>query len=388
MLKKIKTAKRRSVQGIKQRMGYADKTVDADYDTQSEQFRELQKQLLAIGSCTKRYLDATRVWTQASVDLAEQLHMFYRSDAIKEKSARELEQAQQFVSNQLRRSAAQVCSDQALGPLRDVCGSRVPEIERLMHERDGHITDYDSYRRRVNDLSKNARADPALLQRTQQKLENASQNYTRSNDALKQQIGRMVQQRADLVDGPLIALVATQAELLKEAHAKLAAVAATLPSDEVRHATRAMQDFVRQGGPPAAEPPVAPLTNGQGIESGKKNPMYGHRSVADGAVGGGRGSTAGGGLFNRRTGAMTSAPPSVGSVGVGGAAQAPSSKPLRSAVGTRARAEFDYVAQEHGELGFKVGDMITDISKDDSGWWQGRCNGKQGVFPSNYVKEL
>ena len=36
----------------------------------------------------------------------------------------------------------------------------------------------------------------------------------------------------------------------------------------------------------------------------------------------------------------------------------------------------------------EVGDVITDISKDDSGWWQGRCNGKQGVFPSNYVKEL
>ena len=116
--------------------------------------------------------------------------------------------------------------------------------------------------------------------------------------------------------------------------------------------------------------------------------MYGHGSVAGGAVGGGRGGATGGDLFNRHTGLMTSAPPSVGSAGIGGAAQTPSPTPLRSAVGTRARAEFDYVAQGHGELGFKVGDMITDISKDDSGWWQGRCKGKQGVFPSNYVKEL
>ena len=32
------------------------------------------------------------------------------------------------------------------------------------------------------------------------------------------------------------------------------------------------------------------------------------------------------------------------------------------------------------------GATILVIGKDEEAWWKGECNGKTGVFPSNYVE--
>ncbi|OXB37626.1 hypothetical protein J008_02626 [Cryptococcus neoformans] len=48
-------------------------------------------------------------------------------------------------------------------------------------------------------------------------------------------------------------------------------------------------------------------------------------------------------------------------------------------------AAYDYDAGEDNELSFKEGDQITDIEKVDPDWWQGRCNGQEGLFPAAYV---
>ncbi|XP_051782873.1 SH3 domain-containing kinase-binding protein 1 isoform X2 [Erpetoichthys calabaricus] len=50
--------------------------------------------------------------------------------------------------------------------------------------------------------------------------------------------------------------------------------------------------------------------------------------------------------------------------------------------------EFDYKAQHDDELTISIGDIIKNIRKDDGGWWEGEINGKRGVFPDNFVKEI
>lgn len=47
---------------------------------------------------------------------------------------------------------------------------------------------------------------------------------------------------------------------------------------------------------------------------------------------------------------------------------------------------YDYVAQNDDELAFLKGQVITVLSKDDCDWWKGELNGREGLFPSNYVK--
>ncbi|XP_064413328.1 SH3 domain-containing kinase-binding protein 1 isoform X2 [Latimeria chalumnae] len=50
--------------------------------------------------------------------------------------------------------------------------------------------------------------------------------------------------------------------------------------------------------------------------------------------------------------------------------------------------EFDYKAQHNDELTITVGDIITNIKKDDGGWWEGELGGRRGLFPDNFVREL
>jgi hypothetical protein len=49
-------------------------------------------------------------------------------------------------------------------------------------------------------------------------------------------------------------------------------------------------------------------------------------------------------------------------------------------------AEYDYEAQEDGELSFKEGDRIKVTDKSDKDWWRGTLNGREGEFPANYTK--
>ncbi|XP_066555146.1 SH3 domain-containing kinase-binding protein 1 isoform X3 [Amia ocellicauda] len=50
--------------------------------------------------------------------------------------------------------------------------------------------------------------------------------------------------------------------------------------------------------------------------------------------------------------------------------------------------EFDYRAQHDDELTITVGSVITNIRKDDGGWWEGEVNGRRGFFPDNFVREI
>ncbi|XP_035268778.1 SH3 domain-containing kinase-binding protein 1 isoform X2 [Anguilla anguilla] len=50
--------------------------------------------------------------------------------------------------------------------------------------------------------------------------------------------------------------------------------------------------------------------------------------------------------------------------------------------------EFDYKAQHDDELTISVGDIISNIRKDDGGWWEGEVDGRRGLFPDNFVREI
>ncbi|XP_075631622.1 SH3 domain-containing kinase-binding protein 1 isoform X1 [Balearica regulorum gibbericeps] len=50
--------------------------------------------------------------------------------------------------------------------------------------------------------------------------------------------------------------------------------------------------------------------------------------------------------------------------------------------------ECDYKAQHDDELTITVGDIITNIKKDDGGWWEGQLKGRRGLFPDNFVREI
>ncbi|XP_020310689.1 CD2-associated protein isoform X3 [Oncorhynchus kisutch] len=52
------------------------------------------------------------------------------------------------------------------------------------------------------------------------------------------------------------------------------------------------------------------------------------------------------------------------------------------------KALFDYMPQNEDELELKIGDTIDIDEEVEEGWWSGTMNGKSGLFPSNFVKEI
>ncbi|KAF7660202.1 hypothetical protein LDENG_00286080 [Lucifuga dentata] len=54
----------------------------------------------------------------------------------------------------------------------------------------------------------------------------------------------------------------------------------------------------------------------------------------------------------------------------------------------RCKVAFSYVPQHEDELELKIGDIIEIIAEVEEGWWEGSLNGKTGMFPSNFTKEV
>lgn len=54
----------------------------------------------------------------------------------------------------------------------------------------------------------------------------------------------------------------------------------------------------------------------------------------------------------------------------------------------RCRVAFSYKQDHEDELNLNVGDIIEVLGEEEEGWWRGVLNGKEGVFPSNFVVEI
>ncbi|XP_056232534.1 drebrin-like protein A [Seriola aureovittata] len=53
------------------------------------------------------------------------------------------------------------------------------------------------------------------------------------------------------------------------------------------------------------------------------------------------------------------------------------------------RALYDYQAEDESEISFEPGDIIRDVETVDKAWWRGWSkDGRQGLFPANYVETI
>lgn len=51
-------------------------------------------------------------------------------------------------------------------------------------------------------------------------------------------------------------------------------------------------------------------------------------------------------------------------------------------------AMYNFEGKDEECLTLKEGDVVVVTNKNDSGWWTGSLDGKTGVFPGSYVKEV
>lgn len=52
-----------------------------------------------------------------------------------------------------------------------------------------------------------------------------------------------------------------------------------------------------------------------------------------------------------------------------------------------AEALYEFKPQQEGDLELHPGDKIEILEKPSAEWFKGRCNGRVGMFPTNYIKQ-
>lgn len=54
----------------------------------------------------------------------------------------------------------------------------------------------------------------------------------------------------------------------------------------------------------------------------------------------------------------------------------------------KCRVIYSYKQDHEDELNLNKGDIVDLIGEEEEGWWRGLLDGKEGVFPSNFVEEI
>ncbi|XP_056459411.1 unconventional myosin-If [Gadus chalcogrammus] len=66
----------------------------------------------------------------------------------------------------------------------------------------------------------------------------------------------------------------------------------------------------------------------------------------------------------------------------------PAPKPRAQPQGPQCRALYQYVGQDSDEISFNINDVFDLVKEDPSGWWTGKIQGREGLFPGNYVEKI
>mmetsp|Transcript_20377 Transcript_20377/g.18517 ORF Transcript_20377/g.18517 Transcript_20377/m.18517 type:complete len:465 (-) Transcript_20377:28-1422(-) len=352
----------------------------------------------------------------------------------------------------IRTSCAMVSTEQALQPLYLAVTKLGPDVEEVCKERNLSVKDYDSHRRRLKGLeskrdtlqaqgkgnSTSYLEAVAEINRFTNKVQSSYDYYIERNSTSKKDILDVKKAHDKLVDILLITVLTCQAELFTAAADRLNKVVETLPQDKVQQIRKRIQDYVKQGGVTAPKEEKSNLEKGLAIISGKAlpsdfknseeaalqeqfqeslrrekailviesesnnsnanasqsprppppqsqnlnknnnniNSSNGVKSfvqAANNKIASSSNSTVKSFAVYKNTSTVPAPPP-------------PPPQPKKK--NSRVVALYDHEADADDELEFRTGDIVEVLETSDDGWWTGRFNGKEGLFPVNYVKVL
>mmetsp|Transcript_41276 Transcript_41276/g.95250 ORF Transcript_41276/g.95250 Transcript_41276/m.95250 type:complete len:392 (-) Transcript_41276:246-1421(-) len=391
MAKLFADAKRRNTQWIFEKTGFHSAEKDEQFDDTSQRFNQMADDLNELGAGIAASLKLTKQAFDVNEKLSRLVDKFYNGEYNREwpevntlANMRHHAEAGRFrlywedAHQKVRPSAAAICIERSLDRLRYFSNESVPKLKERVQERNNAELNFHSYQRRQASAAKK-KPGSKELEHLNSKLEMTSKHFNEINGVLKDDILKEKLARDALVEESVITLLICQAEMYRDISSNLNDLVAGLPQEKVLPIQTKIKDMALTGGPvrrTTAGPST--LEKGAMIATGMATTSDYVKTQAE-----------------KDQEAAAAAARAVAAEEVARSEDAyrnqgrnPEAVAVNQSMGIKVKALFDCEAETDADLAFAVGDIIIVTSKDDSGWWEGTCNGKSGQFPANYVEAM
>jgi uncharacterized protein YoxC len=349
------------------------KTKDETFKQIHKNFTEQMKHMQALSKDITSYLAEANGLIEAQKKLAQDLLGL----APKGSQMEQLCQLQIQCCDEMIKQKKEKLNDSLrknfTDPLNNYMG-QYREVEDRIRERGRRESEMDKL---SHQLVKQKEKNSTLVQATETKLENATENYNVLNKELQEDIPKLIQDTSRYFHPLILQLILTQSTFwnimateVYNMSQKVDSSQATVPqiievitpkNQSSAHRKSAGHSYdpysfdASAGKDPYASPP------------GGQNPY---------------GSPPGG-----SSGVIPTVNPNQSYASPPGANSALPPLPPHVPPTMTAQAQWDFVATSNQELSFRKGDVIT-ILDNSQDWWKGELHGKVGLLPGNYVKLL
>lgn len=397
-------------QQVKAKAGYAEETVDEEFDqlvTYFEQFKDFISKLKEDSQKFKKAMEAMlqhqRTFTATFLDVQTPITASTTSP-IKSGSQSNLLDANQKIKrvasdpatanavqlyiNSLDEIYNQITQDltvidrRVVQPVQDL-QAIFRSVDRAILKRNHKVLDFDRHRNELQRLktatTKDVKDEKKSIQ-TETNVQLATQEFNAINDALKQQLPQFLQLRLEFIGPCFQTLYFLQLKIYKALLKSLEPVQQLHRYDFVSPMLATYEKHKLQ---------IEQLVDELTLLKPKANPSLtgGHvphspTLVATSAAQPQPSSPS----LAPAPGAFPVPPPPTALVVV---PSPPVPPPIPAAPSARyVVAQFDFPGQQPDDLPFRVGDqiLVLEATASTNDWWKGQLNGKVGYFPANYVK--
>ncbi|TFK47948.1 BAR-domain-containing protein [Heliocybe sulcata] len=434
-MKGFTKAIKRTPHMVTTKVGMSKKSVDPEFEDYQRRFASLEQATEKLMKDTKAFTDAVNHLFMAGASFSTHFSTIFHPIAGEYDLLGKHPDCAHTVKNvdpysqaceELRSAVSpelELIESRIAGPLKEYQGV-LKTIRKTMTKREHKLVDYDRFNNsltKLRDKKEKSLSDEKNLFKLEQDFENASTEYDYVNTALKNDLPRFMMMSTQFIDPLFHSFFYMQLNIFYLLLEKIQEFSEGKYDTSVTGAQIAEEYETKRSD---AWETIESLHITQRIVSTSKMVQQarsnGGLSPSSSALGRSASATSSGSSASRTmppsraassVGYKKAPPPPPGAKAAAEPAPPPYSPPASAAAAAAKRAPppplplkpkpkveppvqyvvalYDFEAQADGDLSFNQGDRIELVERTENqeDWWTGRVDGRQGVFPGNYVQE-
>lgn len=208
---------------LQQKVGQVDRTSDAEWSSQEQRYRQLEKATNTLQKEAKVYLDSIRAMTAAQTRLSTTIDAFYSDNSDAAMSAHSYRRAVEDLEGKAGRELDAPFRATILEPIGKLC-SYWSEINNAISKRNKKLLDYDSARTKARKLVEKPSDDSSKLPAAERQADEAKEIFEVLDNQLKTEIPQLLDLRIPYLDPSFECMVRMQCRFAEEGYEKLGGV--------------------------------------------------------------------------------------------------------------------------------------------------------------------